>query len=116
MVNEMSNNVKLNDLTVDVLMNASWTELLTLEQNMKQVMDSRRNSAKTDVIHQLEQISLMNGFTIDELFGNQVVVSKLKVKYRNTENSNDVWTGRGKTPAWLEKLLKSGRKLEEFVV
>jgi DNA-binding protein H-NS len=109
-------NVKLNDLTLDVLMNSSWTELLTLEQNMKKVMDSRRNSAKTDVIHQLEQISLMNGFTIDELFGKQVVVSKMTVKYRNTDNINEVWTGRGKTPIWLQKLLDNGRTLAEFVV
>jgi DNA-binding protein H-NS len=110
------NDVKFNELTVDVLMGANWTELLTLEQNMKKVMDVRKNTAKNDVIRQLEQISLMNGFTIDELFGKQVILSKLKVKYRNTENPRDVWTGRGKTPTWLQRLLNSGRKLEEFAV
>ena len=115
MVIKMSN-VKLNDLTVDVLMNANWTELLTLEQNLQKVMDTRRVTAKTDVMYQLEQISLMNGFTIDELFGPKVIVGKLKVKYRSTENTKDVWTGRGKTPSWLQKLLNSGRKLEEFAV
>ena len=129
-------NVKLNDLAVDVLMNSSWTELLTLEQNVKRVMEVRRSSAKIDVMQQLSQISLMNGFTIDELFGQSPVVTqvvndspatlvagessvthaKLSVKYRSTENTNDVWTGRGKTPNWLQKLLNSGRKLEEFVV
>ena len=115
MVNEMSK-VKINDLTVDVLVSANWTELLTLEQNVKKAMEVCKNSAKTDVIKQLEHISLMNGFTIDELFGKQVILSKLKVKYRSTENPKDIWTGRGKTPTWLQKLLNSGRKLEDFAV
>lgn len=104
-----------NELSTDFLMTISWSDLLELEKNMHKVIEKRRTVAKTDIMRQLEQISLTNGFTIDELFGQQVV-TKLKIKYRSTENPKDIWTGRGKTPVWLRKMLDSGRKLEEFVV
>ncbi len=37
-------------------------------------------------------------------------------KYRNTQVPHETWSGRGKTPRWLAAALKTGHKIEEFVI
>ena len=37
-------------------------------------------------------------------------------KYRNPENPNETWAGRGLTPRWLAAALKGGKKLEHFSI
>jgi DNA-binding protein H-NS len=37
-------------------------------------------------------------------------------KYRNPENPSETWAGRGLRPRWLTAAVKSGRKLEEFLI
>jgi DNA-binding protein H-NS len=37
-------------------------------------------------------------------------------KYRNPENPEETWAGRGLKPRWLATALKSGKKLEEFSI
>jgi DNA-binding protein H-NS len=36
-------------------------------------------------------------------------------KYRNPQTS-ETWSGRGKRPRWLVAAMKSGRKIEEFMI
>ena len=37
-------------------------------------------------------------------------------RYRNPENPDETWSGRGKRPRWLELALQDGMKLEDFLV
>jgi DNA-binding protein H-NS len=37
-------------------------------------------------------------------------------KYRNPENPSETWAGRGLRPRWLSAALKSGKKLDEFLI
>jgi DNA-binding protein H-NS len=37
-------------------------------------------------------------------------------KYRNPENPEETWAGRGLKPRWLAAALKSGKKLEDFAI
>ena len=38
------------------------------------------------------------------------------IKYRNTDNNEETWTGRGRKPTWLVDALATGRKLEDFAI
>jgi DNA-binding protein H-NS len=42
--------------------------------------------------------------------------SSVAPKYRNPENATETWAGRGLKPRWLTAALKSGKKLEDFVI
>jgi DNA-binding protein H-NS len=44
------------------------------------------------------------------------VRGKVAPKYRNPENPIETWAGRGLKPRWLAAALKSGKKLEDFVI
>jgi DNA-binding protein H-NS len=37
-------------------------------------------------------------------------------KYRNPKNGGQTWAGRGKQPRWLADQLRSGKKLEDFLI
>ena len=41
---------------------------------------------------------------------------KVLPKYRNPRNRNETWAGRGKQPRWLTALLRSGKKLDDFLI
>jgi len=37
-------------------------------------------------------------------------------KYRNPDNPNETWAGRGLKPRWLAAAIKGGKKLEDFAI
>src|SRR5271154_6865208 len=37
-------------------------------------------------------------------------------KYRNPENPAETWAGRGLKPRWLTAAIKSGKKVEDFLI
>jgi DNA-binding protein H-NS len=37
-------------------------------------------------------------------------------KYRNPKDSSQTWAGRGLQPRWLKDAIKSGKKLEGFMI
>ena len=47
-----------------------------------------------------------SGFTLDELLNVKVKVKKerAEAKYRNPNNHEQTWTGKGKEPGWLSEL------------
>lgn len=36
------------------------------------------------------------------------------IKFRNPDNPDETWTGRGRKPNWLVRALDSGHSIEEF--
>ena len=41
---------------------------------------------------------------------------KVLAKYRNPENRSETWAGRGKQPGWVTAQLRSGKKLDDFLI
>jgi DNA-binding protein H-NS len=41
---------------------------------------------------------------------------KVAPKYRNPDNSQETWAGRGLKPRWLAAALKTGKKLDDFAI
>lgn len=41
---------------------------------------------------------------------------KVMPKYRNPKNRRETWAGRGSRPRWLAAQLRSGKKLNEFLI
>jgi DNA-binding protein H-NS len=37
-------------------------------------------------------------------------------KYRNPEDPAETWAGRGLKPRWLQAAIKSGKKVEDFLI
>ena len=46
----------------------------------------------------------------------QLAGRKLKPKYRNPANKGETWSGRGLKPKWMVAAIKSGKKVEDFLI
>jgi len=60
------------------------------------------------------------GYTIDELFGSAKPSDgerkKVEPKYRNSANPSETWSGRGRRPRWMEALIATGKKQDDFKI
>jgi DNA-binding protein H-NS len=78
------------------------------------VEDERRSLAARDSeLAKLSRVD-MGGRTKASL--GRGVRGKVAPKYRNPENPAETWAGRGLKPRWLAAALKSGRKLDDFMI
>jgi DNA-binding protein H-NS len=41
---------------------------------------------------------------------------KVLPKYQNPKNPTEKWSGRGRQPLWVQAQLKSGKKLDRFLI
>ena len=42
--------------------------------------------------------------------------AKVLPKFRNPENPDEVWSGRGRQPKWVQAALTEGQSLDDFVI
>ena len=40
----------------------------------------------------------------------------VRPKYKNPENSAEVWSGRGRQPVWVREQLKTGKRLDQLLI
>ncbi|MEN5001469.1 H-NS histone family protein [Luteimonas sp. TWI875] len=78
----------------------------------------------------MEAAAKAAGYTIEELFGasgksapaakaskKSTAGSKVSPKYRNPQNAEQTWSGRGLRPVWLRDAMSAGgAKLEDFAI
>src|SRR5262250_3601489 len=76
------------------------------------VADERR-SLETELV-KLSRVE-MGGGRSKAAFG-RGVRGKVAPKYRNPENPSETWAGRGLKPRWLAAALRSGKKLDDFMI
>ena len=48
--------------------------------------------------------------------GSSLAGRKVKPKYRNPANKAETWAGRGRQPLWMVAAMKSGKKLDSFLI
>lgn len=105
----MTNTINLDSLNVD--------ELRAITENAQQLIAQKQHQRLHDAYVQFEKIAKDSGSSIEEILeAGASLEKKRSIKYRNTEDNNDTWTGRGRKPTWLVEALESGRNLEEFAI
>ncbi|WP_323041758.1 H-NS histone family protein [Gemmobacter sp.] len=111
----MSNIPDLRNLTSSELRQVIATAESLIDSKIRQERDNARREAE-DLIRKL-------GFTPDDLFGNPMRASTNQrkrgeavsaPKFRNPNNTNETWTGRGRKPKWFEELSEEQRKAAEI--
>ena len=104
----------ISDLSVE--------ELKRLQVEAEALIVSKKDQAIEDAYDQIVAIADGLGFSIEELLelGEQkrkkTTRKAVEPRYRNKNNPEDTWTGRGKQPRWLVAELEKGAKLEDFLI
>lgn len=94
-------------------------ELLDLEIRVKKAVVVAREREKGEVRQEMMALAAKRGLSLSEILGSGRgggKGGKVAVKYRNPDNPDDTWTGRGRQPKWLVAALKKGAKLNDFAL
>jgi DNA-binding protein H-NS len=94
------------------------TELIAKAQTRQAELQKEKVATLRDKINAMIKAE---GFTFDDVFGQRAPRSKragttVAAKYRNPDNPEQTWSGRGKRPRWFSDALKAGRKDSDLLV
>ena len=104
-----NNVIDLNDLNVD--------ELRAITENAQQLIAQKQHQRLYDAYTQFEKIAEESNASIEEILqAGEKLEKKRSIKYRNTDNDEETWTGRGRKPTWLVDALAAGSQLEDFAI
>ncbi|TCO75563.1 nucleoid protein H-NS [Plasticicumulans lactativorans] len=113
---------KFEDIDVSAL---SLDELQALVEAARREITHKEQTKLFDVRNQIESLASSVGRSVEELMNLDArrkraaakpAATERVVKYRNTTDASQTWSGRGKRPRWLQEALDSGAKLENFLV
>ena len=99
-----------------------FDELWLLHEQLTKVLAEKITTEKLELERRLAQL---NRVTIGEAESSSLAsrpnqpkrrYPKVLPKYRNPTAPTETWSGRGKQPRWLVAALRSGHKLEDFLI
>ncbi|HEX7816485.1 H-NS histone family protein [Dyella sp.] len=110
------------------LKSLSPTQLQALIANAESHMQEARATQVQEVRKKIDALLSGSGLTLDDIYpsrgtgrgarakavGKRAMVAP---KYRNPENPEETWSGRGRQPLWLVQALKRrGTSIEQFLI
>ena len=95
----------------------SLAQLRALEVQIIDELKTRHYLSVSKAREQILHIARNAGLSEKQLRAIKVAKAskqgKGQVKYRNPENPNEQWSGRGRQPAWVKTWVASGKSLED---
>lgn len=95
-------------------------ELRSLAARAQKMAEAKLRNRADEVRRKLIALAREEGYDAYELFGAEDAPKKVrrpaKPKYRNPENHEQTWTGRGKNPNWVKAALASGLTLQDMLI
>ena len=95
---------------------------LTLKELKKLLKDADKTIAdfedrkKREALAELEKKAAEMGFSLSDLANVGKVKKVSPAKYRNPNDPDQTWTGRGRTPLWIKALEESGGSREDTLI
>lgn len=83
-------------------------------------LSRRKAQERAALLREVRDLAKAKGFSLEELLAEPIVTKAPKrsvaAKYRHPSNPQLTWTGRGRTPVWLQELLTAGATLEQLTI
>lgn len=114
----------INDIEGIDLSSCSVEQLNALVDMANKEIAHKEQTRLHEVRQQMEDLASSVGMSVEELLalngtGKKKKAGKMTVgeaKFRNPDDPQQTWTGRGKRPRWLQDALAGGAELEDFAV
>jgi DNA-binding protein H-NS len=109
----MNKKIDLDAMSVD--------EMWRLHEKIGQILSVRLTSEKRELEKRLAQLRRENEMHAVSTEAGGVSRERRKYprvypKYQNPDDPSETWSGRGKQPRWLVAALKTGHRIEEFMI
>ena len=100
------------------LKSMSIDRLTILRARLEAALSSRVIEQRRSLESELSKLTRFQGGAARSklAFGRGGARGKVAPKYRNPDNDNETWAGRGLKPRWLTAAIKSGKKVEDFLI
>jgi len=104
-------------MTID-LNTMSRKELQKLGKDVEKALGTLEKRERKAALEAAEKAAADHGFSLAELAGSKrgKVQAKNPPKYRNPENADQTWSGRGRKPAWFNAAEASGADITKFEI
>jgi DNA-binding protein H-NS len=96
----------------------SIEKLVELKGRVEAAISSKVTDQRRALELELSKLGRFQGGTVraKSALGRGGARGSVAPKYRNPENSSETWAGRGLKPRWLAAAIKSGKKLDDFLI
>jgi DNA-binding protein H-NS len=94
----------------------SYAELAQMQTRIERLKIEKQNAERAELRERIAAMVKEHGFEMRDIFGRGRKGS-VAVKYRDPQNPQNTWTGRGRMPRWMIAATKGGKaKKEDFLV
>jgi len=95
----------------------SYAELAKMEARIARLKVEKQDTERIELRQRVIAMVEDAGFKVQDLFGKgRKGKGSVAVKYRDPQNAENTWTGRGRMPRWMVAATKGGRaKKEDFL-
>ena len=90
----------------------SVDELWSLHEEIRSILSAKLDAEKQELERRLVQLKRR----IENKPKTRRPYPKVRPKYQNPERPSETWSGRGKQPRWVGAQLRSGKKVDEFLI
>ena len=100
------------------LSNLSLAELQALLNTVQIEVSRRENEEKANAKKQIMELAKSYGLNLDDVLSKATAATRKPVaaKYKNPNDESQIWTGRGRKPAWVQALLDEGFSLDDLAI
>jgi DNA-binding protein H-NS len=99
--------------------NLSESELKAVIERAEVALKNKKANKRKEVIAKIKELAASIDATVEiHEDGKKAprAVSKVSIKYHHPNDAEKTWTGRGRTPKWMQALLDKGHDRSEFKV
>lgn len=97
----------------------SRKELLQLQKDVEVALKTAETRDRREALKAAEQAASEFGFSLSELNGGkrgQGKKTKSEAKFKNPDNPEQTWTGKGRKPQWVHDALDAGKDLSDLEI
>lgn len=106
----------MTDIDLDQL---SLKELKSLQKDVAKAIDAFGGRLKSEARAKVEELARSLGYSLGDLVGVEGVKNTrapAAAKFRNPENAEVTWSGRGRKPAWFLAAIAAGKSPQDLAV
>jgi len=102
-------------MTMD-LDSMSKQELLAMRKNVDKAIANFEKRQRDAAIAAAQKAAQEHGFSLDEILGKKASGKAVAPKFRNPEDANQTWSGRGRQPAWYKDAINAGKSPNDLAI
>jgi DNA-binding protein H-NS len=98
------------------LKSMSVAKLKDLREKVDAAIIEKVTARRHELEAELSGLALIDGRRATKAGRRHGSRGPVAAKYRNPKEPSQTWAGRGLQPLWLKEAIKSGKKLESFLI